>query len=88
MTMLNETSDHNRIKIHQNSEREVVAALNRRQSEIHKYIFHLDIKTWDIYLSLINIKNRGHIFVIIVAKTMTYFFRQQNIDIFKNSRDK
>jgi hypothetical protein len=52
----------------QDSERTAVAALHRRWTETHKYIFHLYVKTRDIYLPLINIKNMWHIFVIIAAK--------------------
>jgi len=61
MTTLSETSDHNRINTHQDSERTSVAALHRGRSKTHKYIFHLYIKARDIYLSLINQKKMTHI---------------------------
>jgi len=54
---LNETNDHNRINAHQNCERTSATTLHRQRSETYKYIFHLCIKTRDIYLLLINIKN-------------------------------
>ena len=50
-TTLNETSDHNRINTHQDSERTVTVTLRRRRSETRKYFIHLYIKAGEIYLS-------------------------------------
>jgi len=49
--------------------------------------FHLYIKTHDIYLPLINIKTCDtYLSSLRQKKILTYYFKQKNTDIFKNSR--